>query len=205
MATLSLEVETFRRSTRTGETCCPTYRPAMWPTLERADTGPMRRTCFSKATSGKLLVSCDLGFHTDDVLRNLTRIRDLQNYESWYALKPRFVLNPQQELELVPIPDLTEEQYLRVTGIRGELLPLENENFQPGGPGGAVNLKFPYTISHCKEPPRLLRFSIANSSIDQSGSHSSRPEIHYTASRSALQSPKSLPKLPIKEAKPHLS
>jgi hypothetical protein len=91
-----------------------------------------------------------LGFHTDDVLRNLTRIRDLLIYDRSYALKPRFVLGAQQELKLVPIPDLTEEQYLRVTGIKGELLPLENENFQPGGPGGVVSLEFPYTLSIAK-------------------------------------------------------
>jgi len=91
-----------------------------------------------------------LGFHTDDVLRNLTRIRDLLTYDRWYALKPRFILNSRRELELVPIPELTEEQYLRVTGIKGDLLPLENENFQPGGPGGAVDLKFPFTLSIIK-------------------------------------------------------
>jgi len=96
-----------------------------------------------------------LGFHTDDVLRNLTRIRDLLNYERWYALKPRFVLNAQRELELVPIPDLTEDQYLRAVGIAGDLLPLENESFQPGGPGGVVKLEFPFMVSVTKN---LLRF-----------------------------------------------
>ncbi len=88
-----------------------------------------------------------LGFHTDDVLRNLTRIRDLLNYERWYALKPRFILNAQRELEFVPIPDLTEEQYLRAVGIESELLPLEYENFQPGGPAGVVALEFPFVVS----------------------------------------------------------
>ena len=96
-----------------------------------------------------------LGFHTDDVLRNLTRIRDLQNYERWYALKPRFVLDTGGELRLVPIPDLTEDQYLRSVGISGELYPLANENFQPGGPAGAVALEFPYSIS---VTANLLRF-----------------------------------------------
>lgn len=96
-----------------------------------------------------------LGFHTDDVLRNLTRIRDLVNYERWYALKPRFVLDAQRELQLVPIPDLTEEQYLRATGIAGDLLPLKDENFQPGGPGGVVRLEFPFMVSVTKN---MLRF-----------------------------------------------
>jgi hypothetical protein len=96
-----------------------------------------------------------LGFHTDDVLRNLTRNRDLLVYLQWYALKPRFVLNAQRQLQLVPIPDLTEEEYLRSTGIAGDLLPIKDENFQPGGPAGVVSLEFPFTVSVTKN---MLRF-----------------------------------------------
>jgi hypothetical protein len=98
-----------------------------------------------------------LGFHTDDVLRNLTRNRDLLNYQLWYELKPRFVLDAQGELQLVPIPDLTEEQYLRSVGI-GDLLPLKDESFQPGGPGGVVSLEFPFTISVTKNMLRFFGF-----------------------------------------------
>ena len=95
------------------------------------------------------------GFHTEDVLRNLTRVRDLQNYAKWYALKPRFVLNGRHELELVPIPNLTEEEYLRVVGLAGDPLILEHEDFQPGGAAGVVKLEFPYTVSVVKN---LLHF-----------------------------------------------
>jgi hypothetical protein len=88
-----------------------------------------------------------LGLHPADVTRNLTRIRDLENGERWYALKPRFILDAQGRLTLVPIPELTEEEYSRVLGELGEPLVLEHENLQPGGPAGAVELRFPYTAS----------------------------------------------------------
>jgi hypothetical protein len=95
------------------------------------------------------------GFHTEDVLRNLTRVRDLQNYSKWYALKPRYVLNDRRELELVPIPVLTEEEYLRTVGLAGDVLPLAQEDFQPGGRAGVVKLQFPYTLSVVRN---MLRF-----------------------------------------------
>jgi hypothetical protein len=98
------------------------------------------------------------GFHTDDVLRNLTRVRDLQNYGKWYALKPRFILTDQRELKLVPIPSLTEQEYLRVVALTDEPLMLEHENFQPGGGAGVVKLEFPYTISVIKNLTNFYGF-----------------------------------------------
>lgn len=95
------------------------------------------------------------GFHTDDVLRNLTRLRDLQAYERTYALKPRFIVNEKSGLDLVPIPSLSEQQYLQVLGASSEVLPLEHENFQPGGPAGVVKLEFPYSVSVARN---MLRF-----------------------------------------------
>jgi len=88
-----------------------------------------------------------LGIHTENVMRNLTRLRDLQNYGRWYALKPRFVLNAQDELELVPKPTLSEAEYLRVIGAQRPLLKLPDEHFQPGGSAGVVALSFPYSVS----------------------------------------------------------
>ena len=98
------------------------------------------------------------GLHTEDVMRNLTRVRDLQNYGKWYALKPRFVLNDRRELEFVPIPTLTEEEYLRVVGLAGDPLILEHEDFHPGGAAGVVKLEFPYTVSVVKNLVRFYGF-----------------------------------------------
>jgi hypothetical protein len=87
------------------------------------------------------------GFHTDDVLRNLTRIRDLLSYDMGFAIKPRFIIDQQHGLTLIPMPDLTYDEYRRAVGAAGDLLRLEHENFQPGGPAGVVKLEFPYTVS----------------------------------------------------------
>lgn len=86
------------------------------------------------------------GVHPADVTRNLTRVRDLENYGKWFALKPRFVL-VDGELTLVPIPILTEDEYLRVLTELPDQLILEHENLHPGGPAGAVKLQFPYTLA----------------------------------------------------------
>ena len=88
------------------------------------------------------------GYHTADTIRNLTRIRDLQNYSIWYALKPRFIYSDSTgEISLIPIPDMTEDEFYRAIGVRGKILELEHETLQPNGPAGAVQLEFPYTVS----------------------------------------------------------
>jgi hypothetical protein len=95
------------------------------------------------------------GIQTANVVRNLTRLRDFENYEKWYALKPRFILDSARKLQLVPIPDLTEDEYLRVLTVRTPQLVLEHETLHPGGPAGAVKLQFPYTLSVASN---VLRF-----------------------------------------------
>lgn len=95
------------------------------------------------------------GLHPADALRNLTRIRDLENYEKWFALKPRFILGEDNKLELVPIPRLTEHEYLRAISETTDPLVLEHESLQPGGPAGVVKLEFPYTIAVARS---LFRF-----------------------------------------------
>jgi hypothetical protein len=87
------------------------------------------------------------GLHPGDTLRNLTRIRDLESCQKSYALKPRFVIDDDRRLKLVPIPILTEEEYLRILTLRGKPLTLEHETLYPGGPAGVVKLRFPYSVS----------------------------------------------------------
>jgi len=87
------------------------------------------------------------GVHTGDTLRNLTRLRDLENYAMWYSLKPRFIVDQQGKLELIPIPDLTEAEYRRVLTLEGDQLILDHESLHPGGPSGAIKLEFPYTVA----------------------------------------------------------
>jgi hypothetical protein len=99
-----------------------------------------------------------LGVHPANVIRNLTRIRDLENYQKWFALKPRYVFERDGRLSLVPLPRLTEEEYLRVLTERQPQLVLEHETLHPGGPAGAVKLRFPYTISLVENMVRFYGF-----------------------------------------------
>lgn len=88
-----------------------------------------------------------LGHLSEDVLRNLTRYRDLLTYEMYYAYKPRFVLGADGALDLVPIPKLSTEEHERFIGAKGPALALEDESFAPGGPAGATLLRFPFTLA----------------------------------------------------------
>ncbi|HMN92004.1 MAG TPA: hypothetical protein PKC60_02130 [Hydrogenophaga sp.] len=99
-----------------------------------------------------------LGFHTADVTRNLTRIRDLEIYAQHFALKPRFVLNQEGDIDLVPIPILTYDEYLRAVGAKKPFLNIEHETMQPGGPSGAVALTFPYSLAVIKNALFYYRF-----------------------------------------------
>jgi hypothetical protein len=84
---------------------------------------------------------------SENILRNLTRNRDLLNYTMYFAYKPRFVLLGDGALELVPLPALTEDEHLRLLGRRTPVLELAHESFRPGGPAGATLLSFPFTWS----------------------------------------------------------
>ncbi len=91
-----------------------------------------------------------LGYTSEHVQRNLTRNRDLLTFSTWYALKPRFILDDQGNIELVPIPQLSEKAYRQLMGLEAPQLELPYENFYPGGPAGATKLRFPYTYAILK-------------------------------------------------------
>ncbi len=84
---------------------------------------------------------------SEDIVRNLTRDWDLITHLGYYGMKPRFVLDRNGALQEVPPPDLTERQYFSSVGIDKPLVPMQYENFQPGGPAGVTALSFPFTVS----------------------------------------------------------
>jgi len=84
---------------------------------------------------------------TENVVRNATRSLDLLSCRLEYAQKPRYVLADDGTLTLVPLPVLDETSYRRALGLAEPFLDLPHENFQIGGPSGAVRLRFPYTLS----------------------------------------------------------
>jgi len=88
-----------------------------------------------------------LGHMSENIARNLTRDRDLHSRSQDWAFKPRFVLDAQGKLELVPIPTLTESEYRRFIGRDSPPFILPHENFAPGGPAGSVRHEFPHLVS----------------------------------------------------------
>jgi hypothetical protein len=88
-----------------------------------------------------------LGHMSENIMRNVTRLRDLCHGGLNYVFKPRFILDAAGNLELLPIPDVTEADYRRIVGLDGPPLVLEHETFQPGGPIVSPVQKFPYTFS----------------------------------------------------------
>ena len=84
-----------------------------------------------------------LGYYSDNIVRNINQERGfLTNQVFW--LKPRFILEA-NELKLIPLPTLTEVEYLSLGSHAQELLPYDY--FAPGGPSGIHSLKFPFTLS----------------------------------------------------------
>lgn len=104
------------------------------------------------------------GHMSEDIMRNLTRYRDFQVFERWFAFKPRFVMNESGDAALIPLPTLSEEEYARFLDLKSPQLVLSDENFHPNGPSGAVRLRFPYTLSVLKNL-RYWRFAVALRSV----------------------------------------
>ena len=84
-----------------------------------------------------------LGYYSDNIIRNINQERGFLTNQA-IGFKPRFILED-NKLKLVPLPTLTEMQYLDLRSNAQMLLPYDY--FAPGGPSGIHSLKFPYTLS----------------------------------------------------------
>jgi hypothetical protein len=80
-----------------------------------------------------------------DIVRNVTQWRTLITGAGQFDLKPRYVLDADGEIELVPMPDLSSEEYARM--VEEPQAFLGHEFFLPGGLSGLHRLAFPYTRS----------------------------------------------------------
>ena len=85
-----------------------------------------------------------LGHFSDNIVRNVNQLRDFYAH-SRFGFKPRFILDGQGELKLVPIPTLTADQYLSAFDSPEQFLPYEH--FKPGRPGGPILARFPYSMT----------------------------------------------------------
>lgn len=107
-----------------------------------------------------------IGFSSDNITRNINQLRNMIIPSSQCALKPRFILDPQGQLELVTIPELTEKDYRELSQSPERYL--KHEFFAPGGLSGLQRMGFPYTLTVVKLLKPLLQKGLAF-------------EPHYTA------------------------
>ena len=96
-----------------------------------------------------------LGFLSDNLMRNVNQLRNLISNTTSCALKPRFILDEQGRLTLVPIPHLTKKQFADLKDHPERVL--RHEFFLPGGQSGYHKQKFPYTWGIIKSFPILFR------------------------------------------------
>jgi hypothetical protein len=84
-----------------------------------------------------------LAHWSEDIIRNVNQFRGFISAKG-IALKPRFTVDGDGRLVLVPIPELGLREFAEIDRRR-ELLP--HEYFHPGGPSGVTALRFPYSAS----------------------------------------------------------
>ena len=89
-----------------------------------------------------------LNYHSENILRNVNQFRDLLYPGEGLGFKPRFVIDREGSLKLVPLPTFTKAQYKEVVLNPG--LYLRNEYFLPNGSSGIILATFPYTFSVLK-------------------------------------------------------
>ena len=89
-----------------------------------------------------------LGILSENIQRNVNQLRNFLIPSSQCQTKPRFVLDKQGRLRLVPLPRLAAKNYEDF--IKDPDHYLRHDYFVPGGPSGAQKLEFPYTWSILK-------------------------------------------------------
>jgi len=82
---------------------------------------------------------------SSNVIRNVTRYHYLVYPKTPFAFKPRYVLNENEELKLIPIPSFSELEIDEALLKPERHLPYEF--FLPGGAGGLSRARFPYLLS----------------------------------------------------------
>jgi len=85
---------------------------------------------------------------SENIQRNVNQLRNFLAPSYQCQTKPRFVLDAKGQLELVPVPQLSEENYNNF--IKNPELFVTNDYFAPGGLSGAQKLGFPYSWSIVK-------------------------------------------------------
>jgi hypothetical protein len=95
-----------------------------------------------RANSGDQSKVVVLGFLAENIQRNVNQFRNLLGPSPQCITKPRFILNDAGQLTLVPIPALSQEEY--VTLAKNPERIFIHDYFVPGGPAGFQKASFPH-------------------------------------------------------------
>jgi hypothetical protein len=85
---------------------------------------------------------------SENIIRNVNQYRQLLYAGDGLGFKPRFIIQRNGSLELIPIPGFSVTEYSEVVCDPGSHLPYEY--FIPNGPTGIQKLSFPYTLTLLK-------------------------------------------------------
>lgn len=86
-----------------------------------------------------------LGVFTNDIVRNVNQLRNLLTRIDEIGLKPRYIIDAQGAMQLLPVPSFDAQQLQDL--IRQPERYLHDDYFVPGGPAGVVHARFPYTLT----------------------------------------------------------
>ena len=86
-----------------------------------------------------------LGITTENILRNVMQFKGIIYPKEEYSLKPRFILDESSGLRLVPLPDVSLNQYSAL--VRHPERYLEHDYFVPGGPSRIAHMSFPFSLT----------------------------------------------------------
>ena len=100
---------------------------------------------FNSRDKSKVVI---MGFLTENILRNVNQFRNLLYANHRYALKPRFIVNRDGDLKLIPVPNLSKKEYMLL--VKEPERFLKHEYFFLDDFGHLNSLKFPYTLSVLK-------------------------------------------------------
>ena len=94
---------------------------------------------------------------SENITRNVGQFRNLAVPVPQFLLKPRFNLDGQGQLELVPMPVLSEKDYVDVN--RNPEKYFKHDFFVPGGLSGNQKMSFPFSLKMLRA---FKRFNIRN-------------------------------------------
>jgi len=82
---------------------------------------------------------------SENILRNVNQYRQLLYPSDGLGFKPRFIIADDENLELIPLPNFSEDEYAEAVKHPEDYL--EHEFYAPGGPSGTHTISPPYTWS----------------------------------------------------------